>query len=161
MKAFSHVQHSATPWTTAGQASLSITSSRGLLTLTSFVSAMPSSRGTLPVHSVPVPVCQLLPCPVVLFKLLHCTVKNGFLSFLSLLVFQCVICVRSIISLLRTCDLTIQILSILFHIQPIGLVGWLTLLALQTNRTYTRALGMELAPLQGTYGNNLTAWGRL
>ena len=38
-------------------------------------------------------------------------------------------------------------------------ISWvwrLTFLALQTNRTYTHALGMELTPLQGTYYNKLT-----
>ena len=31
--------------------------------------------------------CQLLPCPMVLFQLLHYKIKNGVLSFLCLLVF--------------------------------------------------------------------------
>ena len=41
---FSHVRLSATPWTTAHQASLSITNSQSLLTLMSIESVMPSSH---------------------------------------------------------------------------------------------------------------------
>ena len=40
----SHVQHFATPWTAAHQASLSITSSRSLLKLMSIVLVMPSNH---------------------------------------------------------------------------------------------------------------------
>ena len=40
----SHVQHFATPWTAARQASLSITNSRSLLKLMSIESVMPSNR---------------------------------------------------------------------------------------------------------------------
>ena len=39
----SHVRHAATPWTAAGQASLSITNSRSLLKLMSIESVMPSN----------------------------------------------------------------------------------------------------------------------
>ena len=40
----SHVRHAATPWTAAGQASLSITNSRSLLKLMSIESVMPPNH---------------------------------------------------------------------------------------------------------------------
>ena len=39
----------------------------------------------LPVHSMPAPVCQLLYCTTVLFKVLYCEIKSVFLYFLCLL----------------------------------------------------------------------------
>ena len=42
----------------------------------------------LPVHSMPAPVCQLLYCTTVLFKVLYCNIKNIFLIFVC---FLCVI----------------------------------------------------------------------
>ena len=35
----------------------------------------------LPVHWIPVPVCQLLYCTTVLFKVLYCQIKNVFFIF--------------------------------------------------------------------------------
>ena len=87
MKVLSGVRLFATPWTAAHQASLSITNSQSLLKLKSIESVMPSNHGILPVHVMPVPVYQLLPCPMVLFQLLHYKIKSGVLSFLCLLVF--------------------------------------------------------------------------
>ena len=44
VRSLSHVQFSATPWTAAHQASLSITNSQSLLRLTSIESVMPSNH---------------------------------------------------------------------------------------------------------------------
>ena len=55
VQSLSHVQHFATPWTTACQASLSITNFQSLLKLMSIESVMPSSSLFLccPLHLLP------------------------------------------------------------------------------------------------------------
>ena len=76
----------------------------------------------------------------VLFKVLHCKIKNVFFVFV--FVFFMLLFVCSVINLLQSST-----------IRPIVLV-WrlgLTLLDLRANWTYKHALGMELIHLSGTY----------
>ena len=51
----------------------------------------------LPVHLMPAPVCQLLYCTIVLFKVLYCKIKN----VLFFVCFLCIISVKSIVNLLQ------------------------------------------------------------
>ena len=68
--------------------------------LPSLSSSLPFSRlFFLPPHSVPAPVCQLLFCSTVLFKVLFCKTKNVF--FLFCVCFLCIICAKIIINLLQ------------------------------------------------------------
>ena len=60
--------------------------------------ALPPPVGNfLPVHLIPAPVCQLLYCTAVLFKILDCKIKNVYFLFFCV----CVICVKSSINLLQ------------------------------------------------------------
>ena len=55
----------------------------------------PPISNFLPVHLIPAPVCQLLYCTAVFFKVLDCKIKNVYFLFL-----LCVFCVKSSINLL-------------------------------------------------------------
>ena len=60
------------------------------------------------------PVCQLWYCTTVLFKVLYCQIKNVFFF---VLVFLCMYCVKTIISLLQYSPIKLIVLA--------GCLGWL------------------------------------
>ena len=87
---------------------------------------------------MPAPVCQLLYCSTVLFKVLYCKIKNVFFIFCVCLFFMYYLCEK------YYKPITVQ-----YYIAD--WVPRLTLLDLWTNWTYEHALGMELVRMQGTY----------
>ena len=88
---------------------------------------------------MPAPVCQLLYCTTVLFKVLYCKTKNVFFIFCVYLFFTYYLCEK------YYKPITVQ-----YYIDDcVSWVPRLTLLDLQTNWTYEHALGMELVLYAG------------
>ena len=88
---------------------------------------------------MPAPVCQLLYCTTVLFKVLYCKMKNVFFIFCLFFMYY-------------LCEKYYKPITVQYYIA--NCVSWvprLTLLDLWTNWTYECPLGMELVHVQGTY----------
>ena len=87
---------------------------------------------------MPAPICQLLYCTTVLFKILYCKIKNVY--------FLCLLFMYHLWE--KYCK------PIAVQYYTVDCVSWvprLTLLDLRTNWTYEHALGTELIRMYGTY----------